>query len=228
MAYLERSFVGRNANSRKMFQILVFWPSFLQMDGFVKDRTIEQDLLPMCLHRISRLLQSTRLRRFFVKDEEGATAVEFAMIGAPFFALIGFMLLGGHILWISQSMDTSVQSVSRQIRTGQAQAAAMGMAQFRNAVCSSIAMAEADCRANLIVDVRRFDSPENINFNPPRNNGSIDQQAGAFQIGDREDYVIVKVYLAVEYFSQLASLFGTGHDLDFHLSATAAFRNEPF
>ncbi|HAT86030.1 TadE/TadG family type IV pilus assembly protein [Cohaesibacter gelatinilyticus] len=179
-------------------------------------------------NRMLRISQLAKLRHRFVKDEKGATAVEFAMIGAPFFALIGLMLLGGHVLWISQSMDTSIQSVSRQIRTGQAQTAGMGLAQFRNAVCSNVAMSENDCRANLIVDVRRFDAPEDINFNPPRKNGSIDQEGGAFQIGDREDYVIVKVYLAVEYFSQLANLFGTGHDLDFHLSATAAFRNEPF
>lgn len=177
---------------------------------------------------IMRVPQLARLRRFFAKDETGATAVEFALVAAPFFAVLGFMLLGGHILWISQSMDTSVQVISRQIRTGQAQTAGMSMDQFRSAVCEHIVMPTIECRSNLIVDVRNFDGPGSISFTPPKKNGSIDQDAGAFNIGGREDYVIVKVYLAIDYLTKLADLLGSSDNLDVHLSATAAFRNEPF
>lgn len=177
---------------------------------------------------IMRVPQLARLRRFFAQDEKGATAVEFAMVAAPFFAVLGFMLLGGHILWISQSMDTSVQVISRQIRTGQAQTAGMNMDQFRSAVCEHIVMPTNECRNNLIVDVRNFDGPEDINFTPPMKNGAMDQKAGAFQMGNREDYVIVKVYLGIDYLTKLANILGSSDDLDVHLSATAAFRNEPF
>ncbi len=179
-------------------------------------------------NHMTRLSQLARLRRFFVKDEKGTTAVEFALIGAPFFATLGFMLLGGHILWLSQSMDTSIQMVSRQIRTGQAQESAMTMAQFRNAICASVATSPSACRSKLIIDVRRFDGPEDIDFTPPRENGSIDQQAGVFQMGDGEDFVIAKVYYPIDYLTALASLLGSNKSFDFQLSATAAFRNEPF
>lgn len=167
-------------------------------------------------------------RHLFVKDERGATAVEFALIGPPFFALIGFMLLGGHMLWLSHSMDTSIQLVSRQIRTGQAQAAGMTISQFRNAICSHVTISQDQCRSKLIVDVKQFDGPEDIDFSPPEKNGGVDQEAGVFQMGEREDYVIAKIYLPIEYLTKLARLVDGNTDLDVHLSSTAAFRNEPF
>lgn len=182
----------------------------------------------MYRNKMTGLSRLARRCHFFTKDENGATAVEFAFIGAPFFALLAFMLLGGHILWLSQSMDTSVQLISRQIRTGQAQAAGMSMTQFRSAVCKHVVTSMNDCTSNLIVDVRRFDGPEDIDFNPPQKNGSISQEGGKFEIGNREDYVIVKVYLAVDYLTSLARILGSKSDLNLHLSATAAFRNEPF
>lgn len=182
----------------------------------------------MCSNPMTRLSLLARLRRFFVKDEKGTTAVEFALIGAPFFALLGFMLLGGHILWLSHSMDTSMQMVSRQIRTGQAQAAGMTMTQFRNTICATVATSQADCRTKLVIDVKRFDGPEDIDFNPPKKNGNVDQEAGVFQMGEGEDFVIAKVYFPVDYLTVLASLVGSTKNLDFQLSATAAFRNEPF
>ncbi|MCV6546281.1 MAG: pilus assembly protein [Cohaesibacter sp.] len=169
-----------------------------------------------------------RLRALFLRDDSGATAVEFALIGAPFFAMLSFMLLGGHILWMAQSMDTAVKSISRQIRTGQAQTANMTMATFRNEICNQVATSPASCRQNLIIDVKRFDAPENINFNPPKKNDILDQSASTFQPGGREDYVIVKVYYVVDYLTNLASLLGSTTNLDIPLSATAAFRNEPF
>lgn len=167
-------------------------------------------------------------RQLFVKDDSGATAVEFALIGPPFIALIVFLLLGAHILWMAHSLDAGVRLVSRQIKTGQAQAANMTLLQFRNDVCDFVVIARNDCRQLLIVDVRRFGAPDQINFNPPRQNGAISQNAADFQPGGSNDYVIVKVYFVVDYLTSVAGLLGGNANFDITLSATAAFRNEPF
>ncbi len=66
---------------------------------------------------------------------EGATAMEFGLVAIPFFFFI-FMLTGFALYFFTMnSLDKGVDTVSREIRTGQAQKANMTVKDFKDKVC---------------------------------------------------------------------------------------------
>lgn len=85
----------------------------------------------------TRTLRFARLAAF-VREDRGATAIEFALLGVPFFALIGAILETAIIFLASQMLDAAVEDSSRLIRTGQAQTANYTVDNFRTAICSEL------------------------------------------------------------------------------------------
>lgn len=89
------------------------------------------------------------------RDDSGATAVEFAMIATPFFALL-FGTFGIGIYQFTQfSLQNAVDQAARQIRTGTYQTGGatggvMTTQEFKTAVCSKAA-AFIDCTSKLKV-----------------------------------------------------------------------------
>ena len=77
------------------------------------------------------------LRRF-VRNERGATAIEFALLSVPFFALTGAILETAIMFLASQMLDGAVQDASRLVRTGQAQTNNYTIDTFRSAVCNEL------------------------------------------------------------------------------------------
>jgi Flp pilus assembly protein TadG len=94
----------------------------------------------------------SRLQRRVVKDESGVTAIEFGMVGLPFFMMMfGIMGVGLHFFAVF-SLENAVEQASRPIRTGQAQQAGMTKQQFKDRVCS-FAPAFMDCTTSMRVNV---------------------------------------------------------------------------
>jgi Flp pilus assembly protein TadG len=62
---------------------------------------------------------NTRPRKNILRDESGATAVEFGMLAAPFIAMILAILQTSTSLLLSQGLDTAVQEAGRLVMTGQ-------------------------------------------------------------------------------------------------------------
>lgn len=79
----------------------------------------------------------------FAKAERGATAVEFAFVGIPFFWIFMVIFETGTMLFAEYSIQASVQQASRLIRTGQATNNALTEQQFRTAICDT---------ASLVID----------------------------------------------------------------------------
>jgi Flp pilus assembly protein TadG len=143
------------------------------------------------------------LIRHFIKDREGVTAIEFALVGAPFLYLLCVIFETGLMLFSEYIIENGVSRASRLIRTGQVQIEGMTKAQFKNEICGNLAEF-LDCANNLHVDVRKF-SP-----------------------GVALDVVVVRAYyewkLFVPGLSQLENLSGGRRSL----TSGAAFRNEPY
>lgn len=73
----------------------------------------------------------------FRKNDDGTTAVEFALVAMPFFFLI-FMLVGiAMYYFMFNSLEKGMDQTSRLVRTGQAQKSAMTVNQFKQAICDS-------------------------------------------------------------------------------------------
>ena len=71
-----------------------------------------------------------RVVRRMAKSEDGAAAVEFALVAFPFFMIMGCICETGIMLFTEYSIQAGVQEAARQIKTGQAQNASMSAAVF--------------------------------------------------------------------------------------------------
>lgn len=190
---------------------------------------------PVRAPRRVRRLSSSMLRRFR-RDRDGATAVEFAFVAAPFFALMFAIIETGLVFWTSQVLETAVADASRRIYTGQFQTAqgataspAALQAAFRAEVCGRV-VALFDCERSLHVDVRSFPNFGAVTLPSILNTaGNVDPGAFSFQQSAASAVVVVRAAIEYPVFVTLLdasrSNLANGKRL---IMATATFRNEPF
>lgn len=173
-----------------------------------------------------------RLRRKFAAwatERRGATAVEFALIAAPFFFIV-FGLMEVCLLFImSTVLEHAVSEASREIRTGQAQEAGFSEVDFRTSVCDEM-FGLMGCDSNLHIDVQKLSGFGAANLDMPIDaDGNFDESGFAFQPGSANDIVAVRVYyewtLVTPLMSKPLANLANGKHL---LQASAVFRNEPF
>ena len=62
-----------------------------------------------------------RLLRHFLRNREGATAVEFALVALPFLAILFAIIELALNFWVTQVLENAVSDASRRIYTGQFQ-----------------------------------------------------------------------------------------------------------
>lgn len=120
------------------------------------------------------------------RDARGTTAIEFAFVAMPFFLFaLGIMGLGLHF-FAANSLEHSVESAARKIRTGQAQKEGKTMADFKQMVCDA-SSGYIKCDSKLQIHVQSGANWANIvprsclsngNLTPTPGNGT-DPLAGA-------------------------------------------------
>jgi Flp pilus assembly protein TadG len=180
----------------------------------------------------ARRLLPGRAARCFVRRQDGAAAVEFALVAAPFLALIFAILETALVFFASQTLEAAASDSARQIMTGQVQAAGYNQDDFkRQVVCSFLQSGVSlfDCEHGVTVDVKSYASFAAINTAPPVVNGKLDTANMTYTPGAAGDIVVVRLYYQWPIYvsllgNDLANLNG-GNRL---LVATAVFRNEPF
>jgi Flp pilus assembly protein TadG len=164
-----------------------------------------------------------RLRR----DRRGSAAVEFALVAPVFFALLFAIIETAIVFFAGQVLETVTQDSARLIMTGQAQTASYSAAQFKAQVCSRI-VALFDCSGGIYVDVQSYPAFTNVTITDPIAAG-VFQPAMNYSPGGAGDIVVVRVFYQWPLF-----VTGLGYNISNLngskrlLSATAAFRNEPF
>src|SRR3954453_20236788 len=98
---------------------------------------------------ISRKLRFRKLRAFGRRDD-GAAAVEFAIVLAPFLAMLFAILETALVFFAGQTLETAAAESARLLLTGQAQTAGFTQTQFKEAVCAKIA-GLFDCAGGMTV-----------------------------------------------------------------------------
>ena len=93
----------------------------------------------------------------FRRKTSGSTAIEFAIVALPFFSLMFAIFDVSLVYFATSALENAVAAAAREIRTGQAQAAAMTQTQFRTLICNKITPLLA-CDSHLVIDVRKFTS----------------------------------------------------------------------
>jgi Flp pilus assembly protein TadG len=176
------------------------------------------------LHRTAGTFR--RLTRQFARRQDGAAAVEFAIVALPFFGLIFAILETALVFFAGQTLQAAAADAARLIMTGQAQTANYSAADFKNAVCARI-YGLFDCASGMTVDVKKYANFAAINTSAPTNNGQFDSSKAGFTMGGPGCIQVVTLYyqwpeyvpmLGLNYLSNNARL----------LQATSVFKNEPY
>ena len=177
---------------------------------------------------IYRLLPA-RLARRFARQQNGAAAVEFALVALPFLALTFAILESAMVFFAGQTLEAAVSSAGRLIMTGQAQNASFSQSDFKNQVCNFLAGGLFDCSSGVYVNVKTYTSSSSVNNTPPVNNGQFDTTKMNYTPGGPGCIVAVSVYyqwpIYVSLLGDNLSNLNGGNRL---LVATAVFRNEPY
>lgn len=172
----------------------------------------------------------TRLLRRFRRGEQGASTVEFAMVVAPFLALLFAILETAIIFFASQTLETAAADSARLILTGQAQAQSYTSASFKQQVCNRI-MALFDCANGLYVDVKTYKdfSAVDAGLQKPIDATGKFVATTTYSPGVAGDIVVVRLmYQWPVYVSLLGMDLSNMSGNKRLLMATAVFRNEPF
>jgi Flp pilus assembly protein TadG len=179
------------------------------------------------------MTNGTKRLRFWKKlarDSKGATAVEFALVAAPFIALLIALFQTALVFFAERVLDETVEEASRIIMTGQAQSGGLTQAQFANWICSNT-YALFNCN-NFMINVQNYSSFSSANTAPPtltfNSQGQVTNQ-WSYNTGGANDIVVVQVMYQWPIVLgplgfDLANL-DNGNRL---LISTAVFKNEPY
>jgi Flp pilus assembly protein TadG len=171
------------------------------------------------------------LRRFR-RNRRGSAAVEFALVAPVFFALLFAIIETAIVFTASQVLETVTQDSARIIMTGQAQNAGYNAVTFRtNVVCpvGSLASVLFDCANGIYIDVESYPAFTNVVINSQIDGSNNFINNMKYCPGNAGDIVVVRLFYQWPLFVtglgyNIANLTGSKR----LLSATAAFRNEPF
>jgi Flp pilus assembly protein TadG len=178
------------------------------------------------MERTRRLLGLSTARQL-MQREDGAAAVEFAMVAAPFLAMVFAIIETAMVFFAGQTLETAAADSARLIMTGQAQNAGYDKAKFKEAVCARI-YGLFDCNSGLYVDVKSYASFASVPLSKPITNGNMDTNTG-YAPGTPGDIVVVRLMYQWPVYVSLLGL--NLSDLSGNkrlLMSTVAFRNEPY
>ncbi len=158
----------------------------------------------------------------FRQDEDGATAIEFALVSTPFIGMMFAILTIAHYFWVGATLQDAVQEAGRQIRVGKVEAAGFTKTEFKDFVCSYLAIPKSNCLDDIAIDVESAESISGLSNDEP------DPANEKYDPGEGSDYVLVRAELPITSFNSLFKLFSSTASPSFTLTAVTAFRNEPF
>lgn len=178
---------------------------------------------------IKRPLAWAAARRL-ISQQDGAAAVEFGLVAAPFLAMLFAIIETAMVFFAGQTLETAAADSARLVMTGQAQTQGYDQAKFKTAVCSKV-YGLFDCQGGLYVDVKTYTSFAGINNSqlPLDANGNLQTGSFGYQPGGPGDIVVVRLMYQWPVYVSLLGLnlsdMSGGKRL---LMSTVAFRNEPY
>lgn len=87
--------------------------------------------------RLARSAHWIRSSQHFALCQKGATALEFALVAAPFLALLIALFETALVFFAQRVLDEATEEASRYIMTGQAQQSNMTQSQFAHYICTN-------------------------------------------------------------------------------------------
>jgi Flp pilus assembly protein TadG len=175
--------------------------------------------------------ESASLYRLFLRNKGGATAIEFVALAIPF-ALLVFAILESCLSFAGQQvLANATDDIARQLRTGQIRAAEMNQTELERRLCDQMELlAPGDCRTNLEVDLRKFNTfAEAANVRLQLKDGDIDTTGFAVQPGASGTINMLRVFYRWPVITDLmrSSMSNLNGGKTLHFASTT-WQNEPF
>lgn len=161
---------------------------------------------------------------------DGATAVEFALIAVPFFAIIVAIIQLGVVCLAQQELETAVEKSARTLLTGSAQTSNLTQSQFTASVCNNLP-ALFTC-GKIMIDLRSATSFSSADTSTPTltydANGNV-TNTWSYAPGAAGSIMVLRVLyqFPVVPFSLGMNLSNLANNTRL-LMATAVFQAEPF
>ena len=113
------------------------------------------------------------------KDTRGSSAIEFAVVGAPFLLFVTSIIGYGLYFFSTTALEFGVETASRQVRTGQAQTSGLTRSGFKQLICNAAGGA-IDCSdAKVKVHIQSAANWAGITPIPCLASGSLSSSAGS-------------------------------------------------
>ena len=168
-------------------------------------------------------------RRMRAAARSGSAAIEFAFIAPVFFLLLMGTMEVGIMFFAQFTLQNATNDAARLIRTGQVVSAGTTAAQFRTTVCNEISPVLA-CDGNLQIDVESFSAFGTASY-PAALTGTntLNPALNNFSPGGVCSVVLVRTFYTWTVVTPVLTPFMVNMANNMHLlTATAAFRNEPY
>jgi Flp pilus assembly protein TadG len=174
-----------------------------------------------------RRLMPWRIPRRFVRQQDGAVAVEFALVATPFIALTFAIVETSLLLFAGQTLETATADAARLIMTGQAQTNGFSQADFKNMVCAELS-AMFDCNS-VYVNVTTYATFADISTGSPIVSGKFNTSNMAYNLGTPNQIAVVSVYYEWPiYVSMFGNNLANLSNGTYLMIATSVFSIEPY
>ena len=186
----------------------------------------------MCKSVLARSYEAIRGRAHaFARRQEGAAAVEFAMVAAPFLLLTFAILETALIFFAGQTLQAAAADSARLIMTGQAQTSGYSASDFKTQVCARI-YGLFNCASSMTVDVKNYTSFSTAATgvsSAPTTNGTFDSSKTGYSLGGPGCIQVVTLYYQWPVYIPLLNLNSANSGPNSRLlQATSVFKNEPY
>ncbi len=175
-----------------------------------------------------------RRRNRWLKNQRGASAVEFALVMPVFLLLMMSTFEVGWFYFVNATLDTAITDISRKIRTGQVQGGT-GFDKddfFNDIVCPSLSFF-GDCNQVATAEVKTYSSFSELSLDSGSFvcRGDDAEAINNIQVDPGTESSIVRVRLCVLYRTLNPAIginLATSPNGDRRLKTTFIFRNEPY
>lgn len=170
------------------------------------------------LIRTQRFLKSCR------KNQDGAVALEFALVGLPFFLLLFAILEISLVFMAEVNITHATADSARKVRTLQANINTVDL--FKADVCSQVIFIP-NCLSKLQVEVKVYNDFASINNDDPLDGNGDLRNDFVFNQGLPGSVITVRTFVEWELFANLPDIgLGNMSNGNRLVQGFAAFRNE--
>lgn len=183
---------------------------------------------------LAKVHRFRRLKQRYENDADGATAIEFAIVSIPFLGLIFGILELALVFFTSAVLTQSISDTGRLVRIGAFQGCG-NVAEFKQLICQNM-QGLMNCQANLRVDLTTAASFQAVTLADPGLSGldpdddDAEIEDGTYvDTGPSEPVVLRATFyyplILPNFMTRLESIPNSRRRI---ITATTAFRNEPF